>query len=161
MFSTDLVITDLGEGCASDAEQSLGRKYYGNIEFWAPEIRRSHVYTFASDVYAVGILIADMVKERWKAVLTRTGTADRSVPSCILEIINWCIHPEPKNRPSADSLYRHVQDLHSSLLTENAEGDYDMVFTEMKKVPDQYPTTESGTAEFQNTADIDEDGIPY
>src|SRR5437762_501534 len=50
---TQLVVSDFGEGRASDSEQSIGRKYYGNVEFWAPEVKRFHKYSFASDVYAV------------------------------------------------------------------------------------------------------------
>lgn len=157
---------DLGEGLASDSKQSLGRKYYGNMEYWAPEIIKDHQYSFASDIYSVGRLIAEMVQVRWNIVLKQTRQADRSVPRDIAGVIDRCTARDPAARPSANDLLMDVQDEHMKHLVKSPDGDYQMVFDDMIDGVDN--TTEEGDSvnivvesrSGQEGMELDEDGIP-
>jgi serine/threonine protein kinase len=156
--SLDLVISDFGEGQASDLGQSMGRKYYGNIEFWAPEVKRFHKYSFASDIYAIGIIMADMIEERWKAVLAKTERVDRAVPQCLLDIVLWCVAPQPQDRPQAKELRTKIEDLHQNVLND----DYEVVFTDLVQAPESTVIqAQMTTLDLDFEVQIDEDGIPF
>ena len=157
-----LVISDFGERRASDSEQSIGRKYYGDVEFWAPEVRRFHKYSFASDIYAVGYLMADMIEELWKTVLSKTGNVDRSVPLSILDIVNWCVSPRAEDRPNATKLREKIEELHMHVLTRMEDESYQIVFTDMVQAPELYRMrAHVEDLDISLEGQIDEDGIPY
>ena len=105
-----LLLNDFGEGRASDAPRFLGRKYYGNTEFWAPEVKSSKHYSFKSDVYAVGYLMADMILARFQAVQACTGLADRSVPRILLDLTVSCLAENEQQRPTAKELRVRLED---------------------------------------------------
>lgn len=150
---------DLREGLATDKEQSLGRKYYGNVEYWAPEVRKHHQYGFASDIYSAGRLMAEMIQARWRIVLQRMGEMDQSMPREIVQIIRMCMAEAPEARPNAEDLVYHVQDVHMELMRETSDGDYDIVFDNMVDGSQELNTAvESESGEF---SDLDEDGIPF
>ncbi|KAL6821136.1 kinase-like domain-containing protein [Trichoderma sp. SZMC 28015] len=158
-ISIEILLVDLGEGLATDKEQSLGRKYYGNVEYWAPEVRKHHQYGFASDIYSAGRLMAEMVQARWRIVLQRMGEMDQSMPREIVQIIRMCMAEAPEARPNAEDLVYHVQDVHMELMRETSDGDYDIVFDNMVDGSQELNTAvESESGEF---SDPDEDGIPF
>src|SRR5579862_4771335 len=55
------VIADLGEAFSTSQDDESRQIYYGNADFWAPEVKHYHKYSPASDVYALGCLIKVMV----------------------------------------------------------------------------------------------------
>lgn len=158
-ISIEILLVDLGEGLATDKEQSLGRKYYGNVEYWAPEVRKHHQYSFASDIYSAGRLMAEMVQVRWRIVLQKTGEMDQSVPIEIAQIIRMCMAEAPEARPNAEDLVYHIQDVHMELMRETSDGDYDIVFTNM--VDGSHELDAVVESESGEVSDLDEDGIPF
>ncbi|KAK0756696.1 hypothetical protein N5P37_010852 [Trichoderma harzianum] len=158
-ISVEILLVDLGEGLAADKEQSLGRKYYGNVEYWAPEVRKHHQYSFASDIYSAGRLMAEMVQVRWRIVLQKTGGMDQSVPREIAQIIRMCMAKAPEARPNAEDLVYHIQDVHMELMRETSDGDYDIVFDNM--VDGSHELNTNVESESGEVLDLDEDGIPF
>ncbi|OPB45096.1 hypothetical protein A0O28_0073020 [Trichoderma guizhouense] len=158
-MSVEILLVDLGEGLAADKEQSLDRKYYGNVEYWAPEVRKHHQYSFSSDIYSAGRLMAEMVQVRWRIMLQQTGEMDQSVPREIAQIIRMCMAEAPETRPNAEDLVYHIQDVHMELMGETSDGDYDIVFDNMVDGSQELNTAfESESGE---VPDLDEDGIPF
>lgn len=166
-----LLLNDFGEGRASDAPRFLGRKYYGNTEFWAPEVKKSKHYSFKSDVYAVGYLMADMILARFQAVQACTGLADRSVPRVLLNLVVSCLAENEQQRPTAKDLRLRLEDFHQASMRQVAsrDNDYELCFTDFDEVPiEGIDTSQRGMSldrvkgrEAGNAMDVDEDGIPF
>jgi serine/threonine protein kinase len=106
------LISDLGESRLINNE-SLGRASYGNPRYWAPEIRRSHQYSTASDVYALGRLIADIAAITWQ-IASNNGTVSKSIPEAILGLVIDCQNPLPERRPSASEICNTLEDIRMS-----------------------------------------------
>ncbi|CAN6242180.1 unnamed protein product [Urochloa humidicola] len=97
---------------------------YGTMAYMAPELCDNGVITFKSDVYSLGIVLAELltgqrrsspveiVKESWSKRLgiPLQGTLLEEVNSCA-EICIGCTDKDPKRRPSMD---RIIQLLHET-----------------------------------------------
>jgi serine/threonine protein kinase len=106
------LISDLGESRLNNNE-SLGRASYGNPRYQAPEIRRSHQYSTASDVYALGCLVADIAAVNWQ-IASNNGIISKSIPEAILGLIIDCKDPLPERRPSAAGICNTLEGIGTS-----------------------------------------------
>ncbi|KAN0094154.1 kinase-like protein [Hyaloscypha variabilis] len=106
------LISDLGEGQLIN-NQSLGRACYGDPRYWAPEIRNSNTYSKASDVYAMGRLVADIVAVNWQ-IASNNGVVSKLIPQVLLEMIVNCQNPFPERRPSISEICQTLEDVRMS-----------------------------------------------
>jgi serine/threonine protein kinase len=98
-----LMISDLGESTLSDEPFYSGT--YGYQNAWAPEVRRGRHYSAASDVYAMGCLIAKIVKLQWDVAERKEGINIAKAPKVVVEVMRRCLIPDPEKRISADEAY--------------------------------------------------------
>ena len=102
--SIEALISDLGEG-QQISTQSHGRTYYGNEGFWAPEVRRDHHHTPASDIYAIGCLFLEMVQLHWDRVQPKEPVSTaRKIQVGLLQIILACLATNAEERPKTREL---------------------------------------------------------
>ncbi|CAG8742356.1 19101_t:CDS:2, partial [Cetraspora pellucida] len=89
-------ISDLGLSSISMHKNATRNEVYGCIPYMAPELFISESHSFASDMYAIGIIM-------WEI---SAGT-----PECWIEMMERCWANNPKLRPDAFDLYIEVIDL--------------------------------------------------
>lgn len=107
-----VLLSDLGESQFM-SDHGFGRSAYGNARYWAPEIWSSHEYSPASDVYAMGRLIADVVAAYWE-IASNGASILRSIPEVILMAIIDCANPFPKRRPTASEIHQSIVGIRKS-----------------------------------------------
>jgi serine/threonine protein kinase len=111
VHSTEALIADLGEAQLIDS-QPHKRTYYGNQDFWAPEIRERHTYSQASDVYALGVLFSQMVSLHWSVVGKKhPDLPGRQMPLRLLGIILACLSKNTSQRPTAGDVFSSLEEL--------------------------------------------------
>lgn len=100
----ELVIIDLGESQRKDlTTQSINM--YGNPDYWAPEVLRERAYSEKSDIFAVGYVMVEIIRERCRVAKTS------QVPQSLWELIHRCLSKNPVNRPVASELEKQVDNL--------------------------------------------------
>jgi len=102
------LISDLGESQLTN-DNSLGRTAYGDPRYWAPETRNSHQYSKASDVYALGRIVANIVEVNWQ-VASEKEIATKLIPEAVLRMIIDFQDPRPERRPSASAICQTMDD---------------------------------------------------
>jgi serine/threonine protein kinase len=108
-----VLLSDLGESQFM-SDHGFGRSAYGNARYWAPEVWSAHEYSPASDVYAMGRLIADVVAAYWKVALNGASTSRWFIPEAILMAIIDCANPFPQRRPTASEIHQSVVGIRNS-----------------------------------------------
>lgn len=124
-----LKISDLGESALYDNLFMGGT--YGYRNSWAPEVRRGRKYSIASDVYAMGCLIAKVVMKQWEVATSKTGMGTTVAPKIILDTMKACLRSRPEHRPSAEHVYRDWErwDMEHNCKFDMAEIDLKEVFS--------------------------------
>jgi serine/threonine protein kinase len=103
--------SDLGEAFTVSQVNGSQNLYYGNVHYWAPEVREHREYSPASDIYALGCLIKTMIEKKWE-IDSNNGRGHRSMPVCFLHIALRCLVTAPENRASAKSLSQLCSQYH-------------------------------------------------
>ena len=102
---TELVIIDLGQSQDMSNSAWMTANYYGDRNYWAPEVMRGRRYSEKSDVFAVGCLMAEILG-------IRCGTANNEkVPKVLWNLIATCFQKDPDYRPKAHELATQAQKL--------------------------------------------------
>ena len=106
--------------------------------------------------------MADLIRERWGAVISKTGRVDRSVPQSVLDIVNWCVAPKAEDRPHARELRERIENLHLHIMAHTEDDSYQIVFTDMVQASERHLIPEQVTkADLDPEDHVDEDGIPF
>jgi hypothetical protein len=87
----------------SSFSSKSSRACYGDPRYWAPEIRSSYQHSTASDAYAMGRLVADIVAVNWQ-IAPNNGIVSKLIPEVILQMIIDCQNPFPERCPSASEI---------------------------------------------------------
>jgi len=112
-----ILIADLGEAKALD---SISRpRHYGNPRYWAPEVIKDRKYSKASDIYAFGYLVYEMLVEKWKK--DEGPASDRQVPMPVFILMMACWKKIPEDRPTAQQIMDDFEDLERSWGEENSD----------------------------------------
>lgn len=102
---TELVIIDLGQSQDMSNSAWITSNYYGDRNYWAPEVTLGHCYSEKSDVFAVGYLMAEILA-------IRCGKANNEkVPKVLWDLIATCLHKAPDRRLKAHELAAQAERL--------------------------------------------------
>lgn len=105
VLSGDLVvIIDLGE---SRTLKTLSESYnpYGNADYWAPEVKLGRHMSMESDMYAIGLVMFQILELRCK--IARSPV----VPKPLLDAVVSCLQEKPERRPTAKQLSDNLHDI--------------------------------------------------
>lgn len=91
-----LIIIDLGESRTLDTMDESCQSY-GAKDYRAPELSLGAYESKASDMYAIGRAMSEVLKIRYKF-------GDMPVPAPLLDAISFCLQKEPGHRPTAGGL---------------------------------------------------------
>ena len=116
-------ISDLG--FCGPADKSL-KCIYGNLPYVAPEVIAGRKYTFASDIYSIGILMWEISSGQSPfmkyehdydlAINIINGIRPKimpGIPSEYENLIKQCWDAEPLKRPDIKTLWNKINDLHT------------------------------------------------
>jgi serine/threonine protein kinase len=132
-----LKVSDLGESALSESKLQGGT--YGDRTFWAPEVRRGREYSQASDVYAMGYIMAKVVSLQWDICERKHGTRTTSTPKFIADVMRWCLRLKASERPSAEEASAELGSYGFEETFEMEEVDPSKIFEledEWKEIPD-------------------------
>jgi len=156
------LLSDFGLACALDESgtRSTRSRAFGTPDYVAPErIRRAPVGA-AADVYAVGILLFEMVvgwrpfRSRDAAALMQEHLHEQPSPPPEIDrdlwaVIEQCLAKDPAGRPKAADLARRLQALATSLSDSPAlaltDPPTDQAETTMRRPPDGTETDPTRT----------------
>ncbi|KAF5724191.1 Cdc15p [Fusarium mundagurra] len=104
-FYTELVIIDLGQGQDMSNSAWITSNYYGDRNYWAPEVKLGRCYSEKSDIFALGYLMAEILS-------IRCGKANNEkIPKVLWDLIATCLRKDPDQRPKAYELATQAQKL--------------------------------------------------
>ena len=110
--SFEALVTDLGESYNVSSLAEPTRSYYGDRDYWAPEIKKNHKYTTASDMYALGCLIKAMVAVKFEIDQDKTSVRNNVIPTCIIGLGLSCLASDPEQRATAIDFVRKAERYH-------------------------------------------------
>jgi len=120
-YNNDWYISDLGF-CGPD-DKPLN-SIYGNLPYISPEVISGKGYTFASDIYSIGMLMweissgqppfAKFDHDYDLAMKIVSGMRPRVVPGTPLEyekLMEQCWDADPSKRPDSDTLFDKIDEI--------------------------------------------------
>lgn len=110
-----LVVSDFG--LATDADPTMSSIHGGTVAYMAPELARGEHATFASDVWALGAILHEIVFGRrplWRdgrfgPSLESVSTGGSRVERRVVDICKRCMVEHGRRRPPADEVKRLVE----------------------------------------------------
>ncbi|MEQ8859227.1 MAG: serine/threonine-protein kinase [Pseudomonadales bacterium] len=100
------VLTDFGIAKALDVETHLTRTGFsiGSPRYMSPEQLRGERVDEKTDVYSLGLLLAEMLSGEVPVGGSLNAVRGPGVPRELLALIEACLEPQPADRPSAGEL---------------------------------------------------------
>lgn len=102
---TELVIIDLGQGQEIENPAWISTSMYGSRDYRAPEVDPGGQYSEKSDVFAVGYMMAEILRIRCEKA------ADDQIPKPLWDLIARCLQKDPDHRPTASELAAQAEKL--------------------------------------------------
>ncbi|RHZ61662.1 hypothetical protein Glove_346g160 [Diversispora epigaea] len=114
------VISDLGFSKPVNIDSNLSREsqIYGVIPYMAPELFNNQQYSYASDIYSLGMIMWQMTSGHRpfhdqehgpKLILDildgKRPEITEGTPKCWANLMKRCWHPDPSQRPTTDEIY--------------------------------------------------------
>ncbi|CAG8469559.1 14925_t:CDS:2 [Gigaspora margarita] len=114
-------IGDFGLSQVADSLTNNNGELFGILPYMAPEVLKEGRYSYASDIYAFGVILIKIAtgrniydgKSRKEILSTKKcddKTFDDSIPSFFKDMIQLCCDEEPLNRPKARTLVNEIID---------------------------------------------------
>ncbi|RHZ58759.1 hypothetical protein Glove_368g20 [Diversispora epigaea] len=117
----EAVISDLGfsQRVTVNSENSNKPQMYGVIPYMAPELFRGQPYSFASDIYSLGMIMWQLTsghrpfhdREHGPILILdildgKRPKTTKDTPECWENLMKKCWHPNPSQRPTIDEIYQ-------------------------------------------------------
>ena len=107
-----LVVSDFG--LATDADPTASSIHGGTVAYMAPEIARGEHASLASDVWALGVIVHEIVfggrpawrEGRFSSTIAAAANVVGATERRIVEVCQRCTHERGRQRPSADDVGR-------------------------------------------------------
>ncbi|RHZ61631.1 hypothetical protein Glove_346g147 [Diversispora epigaea] len=128
------IISDLGFSQPANIDSNISREsqIYGIIPYMAPELFKYKPYSYASDIYSLGMimweltsghrpfhdrehgpkLILDILDEKRPEITEDT-------PECWANLMKRCWHPDPSQRPTIGELSKEFQHYYNDYVSED------------------------------------------
>ncbi|RHZ58767.1 hypothetical protein Glove_368g4 [Diversispora epigaea] len=139
------VISDLGfsQRVTSNSGNSKKAQMYGVISYMAPELFRGQPYSFASDIYSLGMIMWQLTsghrpfndREHGPILILdildgKRPKTTKDTPECWENLMKKCWHPNPSQRPTIDEIYQLFLDF--EYYCDHSKGNIE------KNYPDKY-----------------------
>ncbi|RHZ88780.1 hypothetical protein Glove_21g200 [Diversispora epigaea] len=140
----EAVISDLGfsQRVTVNSENSKKSQMYGVIPYMAPELFKGQPYSYASDIYSLGMIMWQLTSghrpfhDRGHGPILILDILDgkrpeitKDTPECWENLMKKCWHPNPSQRPTMDEIYQLFLDF--KYYCDHSKGDI------KKKYPDK------------------------
>ncbi|KAI9485980.1 MAG: kinase-like domain-containing protein [Benjaminiella poitrasii] len=121
MEDNSIVIGDFGVVSISPAADSSVEEA-GVVLFWSPELIQQKIVNYKIDIWALGIVILEILnggkapyedeeldEEEIKQRILDNGRPEypANIPSSLVDLLNHCLDPDPRTRPSASYVLKH------------------------------------------------------
>ena len=139
-------------GWSAQIKNTIFRKTFcGTVDYMAPEIVNGNRYSFAVDIWSLGVLLYEMLhgtapfkskneKGKMRSISRGNFKVSSRFSREVSNLICWLMEYKPENRPTFDQIASHPW----MLKMENVEGDYYNVERKSIMVGRQNPYANSG-----------------
>ncbi|CAG8463643.1 22207_t:CDS:10 [Gigaspora margarita] len=105
-------IGDFGLSREADMLTDYKNKLFGVLPYMAPEVLEEGKYSYASDIYAFGIILIKIATGKNVYIGNNNDKLafDKSIPSIYQNMIDSCCDKKPSNRPNALTLANEIID---------------------------------------------------
>lgn len=117
-------VSDFGLARDVDPGVSMVDTFVGTVAYMSPERLQGSTYTYASDVWALGISIVECLLGRYpfdrpqsyfdyidatmsKDMLGKTGADGNKLSPAVIDFVTLCTYSDPQRRPTAAQLLKH------------------------------------------------------
>jgi len=155
-------VTDFGIARAGASDMTETGSIMGTAQYLSPEQAQGHAVSQSSDLYAVGVILFELLTghvpfDADSAVtiaLKHVSEAppppsafDPSVPPALEAIVLWALNKDPAQRPAdADAFIQALEDARDAVLAEEAPGQRTAMFAPAAIPPDPYGPTDEALA---------------
>ena len=155
-------VTDFGIARAGASDMTETGSIMGTAQYLSPEQAQGHAVSQSSDLYAVGVILFELltghvpfdadsaVTIALKHVSEAPPTPsmfDPSVPAALEAIVLWALNKDPAERPAdADAFIHALEDARDAVLAEEAPGQRTAIFAPAAIPPDPYGPTDEALA---------------
>jgi len=155
-------VTDFGIARAGASDMTETGSIMGTAQYLSPEQAQGHAVSQSSDLYAVGVILFELLTghvpfDADSAVtiaLKHVSEAppapsmfDPSVPPALEAIVLWALNKDPAQRPAdADAFIHALEDARDAVLAEEAPGQRTAIFAPAAIPPDPYGPTDEALA---------------
>ncbi|HEU4702786.1 MAG TPA: Stk1 family PASTA domain-containing Ser/Thr kinase [Conexibacter sp.] len=155
-------VTDFGIARAGASDMTETGSIMGTAQYLSPEQAQGHAVSQSSDLYAVGVILFELLTghvpfDADSAVtiaLKHVSEAppapsmfDPSVPPALEAIVLWALNKDPAERPAdADAFIHALEDARDAVVAEEAPGQRTAIFAPAAIPPDPYAPTDEALA---------------
>jgi serine/threonine-protein kinase len=155
-------VTDFGIARAGASDMTETGSIMGTAQYLSPEQAQGHAVSQSSDLYAVGVILFELLTghvpfDADSAVtiaLKHVSEAppapsmfDPSVPPALEAIVLWALDKDPAQRPAdADAFIHALEDARDAVVAEEAPGQRTAIFAPAAIPPDPYAPTDEALA---------------
>ena len=155
-------VTDFGIARAGASDMTETGSIMGTAQYLSPEQAQGHAVSQSSDLYAVGVILFELLTghvpfDADSAVtiaLKHVSEAppapsmfDPSVPPALEAIVLWALNKDPAQRPAdADAFIHALEDARDAVVAEEAPGQRTAMFAPAAIPPDPYGPTDEALA---------------
>jgi beta-lactam-binding protein with PASTA domain/predicted Ser/Thr protein kinase len=147
-------VTDFGIARAGASDMTETGSIMGTAQYLSPEQAQGHAVSQSSDLYAVGVILFELLtghvpfdaESAVTIALKHVSEAppapsvfDPSVPPALEAIVLWALEKDPARRPrDADAFIHALEDAREAVLVEEAPGQRTAIFAPAAIPPDPY-----------------------
>jgi beta-lactam-binding protein with PASTA domain/predicted Ser/Thr protein kinase len=155
-------VTDFGIARAGASDMTETGSIMGTAQYLSPEQAQGHAVSQSSDLYAVGVILFELLTghvpfdaESTVSIALKhvselppaPSVFDPSVPPALEAIVLWALEKDPAQRPQdADAFIQALEDARDAVLVEEAPGQRTAIFAPAAIPPDPYAPGEEALA---------------
>jgi beta-lactam-binding protein with PASTA domain/predicted Ser/Thr protein kinase len=155
-------VTDFGIARAGASDMTETGSIMGTAQYLSPEQAQGHAVSQSSDLYAVGVILFELLTghvpfDADSAVtiaLKHVSEAppapsafDPSVPPALEAIVLWALEKDPAQRPAdADAFIQALEEARDTVLVEESPGQRTAIFAPAAIPPDPYAPSDEALA---------------
>jgi beta-lactam-binding protein with PASTA domain/predicted Ser/Thr protein kinase len=155
-------VTDFGIARAGASDMTETGSIMGTAQYLSPEQAQGHAVSQSSDLYAVGVILFELLTGHVPFDADSTvsialkhvsetppppSAFDPSVPPALEAIVLWALEKDPAQRPAdADAFIHALEEARDAVLVEEAPGQRTAIFAPAAIPPDPYGPSDEALA---------------